>query len=169
LLTAAGAVAGPPHDDPVFGVPYDAKQVHFEDAPAKIGELCTDLRGKGRTFSLYAYWGAGDMEYMVVSDAVSQDTGVGVVLHGDVCYETTAEDLMNGVYFSNPKKGEAQKQIEALHDALNGLAADLLRRYTVAFGGKQKFLRELHKLPHFDPADLAPLLRKRFEEYAKQP
>jgi len=56
------------------------------------------------------------------------------------------------------------RQAEAI---LNGLADDAIARSAKAFGGKQRFLKRLHKL-HPDYDELAPILRDRIKEYAKK-
>jgi hypothetical protein len=66
----------------------------------------------------------------------------------------------------NPSRRGAS--IEAADSVLHGLASDALQRYTTAFGGKESFLREVYK-DHFSPADLPPVLRGLFEEFAKRP
>jgi len=168
LLAAHGQQVkpGPPDSDPIFGIPYNSAHVHFETAPASIARICKEARGRGRVFSLYAYWKQGDDEYFVVSDAVSDETGIGVVLrHGTDCYETQAMGLIWGLNRTAPQKGTVS--IKVPETALEGLASDLLRRYAIAFGGKEAFLRAVHHLNHFDPADLGPVLGRHFEEYVK--
>ena len=153
--------------DPIFGIPYLPRKVHFENAPSKIGRLCREARGRGRRFSLYAYWKDGSTEYMVVSDAVSEDTGIGIILSGGECHEGQAAALLWGGDL--PGQHEGVKPITPSDSVLNGLAMDLLHRYAAAFGGKKEFLAAVKRLKGFNLADLPPMLRKRFEEYAMSP
>jgi hypothetical protein len=51
---------------------------------------------------------------------------------------------------------------------LRGVAADLLRRYTAAFGGKKSFIEAVYKdgLP---PDDKLPVLKREFDSLNNSP
>jgi hypothetical protein len=83
--------------DPVFGIVYDRRNVHFETAPARISELCRDRRGE--TFWLYAHWNQSDTDYYVLSSYRSETSGMAAVIHGARCVEGLPDWILSG----NPK------------------------------------------------------------------
>ena len=147
--------------DPVFGMTYDTRAVHFQNAPRRISQLCPDLRAQ--RFWLYAYWKTGDSEYFVLSNLKSEDSGVGVVLRGSQCVEGLPDWLLSGDKKYHPASDD--KLVVFTQATLQGLASDLLRRYANAFGGKKNFLEAVKKkgLP---PQDLVPVLRAEFERFS---
>jgi hypothetical protein len=150
--------------DPVFGMTYDTRKVHFENAPAKISQLCRDLSGE--TFWLYAYYKTPDAEYFVLSNSTSEVSGVGLVLRGTHCTEGLPDWILSGNAKYHPFN---EDQPVVFNDPiLHGLASDLLRRYSSAFGGKKYFIDAVKKsgLP---PNELVPPLRTDVERFIKAP
>jgi hypothetical protein len=117
---------------PTFGgLGYDARNVHFELAPAVIGKACPALSGK--SLWVYAYMKTDDAEYFYLSDWVMADNSpVFVVIHGTACVVDSSEwSTAEGPTF--------------VSDIVRrGLNADLFRRHATAFGGKAALLRALH-------------------------
>jgi hypothetical protein len=145
---------------------YDAQKVRFEQAPPSIGRFCRDLRGE--KFWLYAYWKEADTEYFVLSNRKSEVSGVGVVLRGTEC----ATGLPDWVLTGDARNGgpdKVNKPVRFSDTVLHGLALDVLRRYTAAFGGKKNFLQAVRMPPHSGPSYLEPVLRSEFEKFAREP
>ena len=59
--------------------------------------------------------------------------------------------------------------IGAAPEVVRGLVADLLRRYTAAFGGKAKFLQAVHQTRNFSLSNLPDPVRIEFQKFAKSP
>src|SRR5258707_1362169 len=57
--------AGQPMADPLFGITYNPQEVHFEEAPASVSQLCRMLRG--RKLWVYARSKRAGSEYFIVS------------------------------------------------------------------------------------------------------
>jgi|HubBroStandDraft_6_1064221.scaffolds.fasta_scaffold594281_2 hypothetical protein len=165
LLAAgwAGAQPGLSMSDPVFGIRYQTGSIHFENAPRKLGQLCRDLGSEN--FWVYAYWKERDTEYFVLSSRKSEVSGAGAVIHRDKCIVGLPDWLLTGeARYGGPDKiDNSMKPNDAV---VHGLALDLLHRYTVAFGSKQKFLEAARRHP---PSHLMPILSSEFKEYAQQP
>jgi hypothetical protein len=119
--------------DPLFGgLGYDARNVHFEHAPASIGEVCPALSGK--SLWLYAYAKIDETEYFYVSDWVMADNAPALaIIHGTACMVDTSEWI-------TPER----TTFEISDVVRRGLITDLFRRHAAAFGGKAGFLRALH-------------------------
>jgi hypothetical protein len=153
--------------DPLFGIPYNPQQVHFDLAPEEISKLCPDYRGK--RMWVYAHAQKGDTENFIVSfftkfypdgdgpASIAPDPGTAIALHGRECRDDQSQWVMLG------KVNPANSKPIVVDDAiLDGLARDALGRYTKAFGGKQKFLDALDANP--TPGDIAPMLQKHLDQ-----
>ena len=162
LALGTERVVGASMSDPIFGMRYNTQDVHFDYAPVKVSRFCGGFRG--RRFWLYAYWKAGNREYFIVSDQVSEISGSGVVLYEAQCITGLPDWL---IYGTMPPDGAA-KLTKITEDVRHGLVKDLLRRYSAAFGGKKNFLRSESRdgLP---PYDLPLIFRVDFEEFATSP
>jgi hypothetical protein len=152
--------------DPVFGMTYDLQKVHFETAPASIGRLCPEARGE--TYWLYAYRKEGDAEYFILSNFRSVISGAGVVLKGGRCTEALPDWILSGGEIATPQRTD--RSIKFTEAVEHGLAKDLLRRYSVAFGGRESFLNEvkLHGLPISDLSTFH-VLYSEFQDFARTP
>lgn len=146
--------------EPIFGMIYDTRSVHFETAPDRLGQRCGLLRGKQW---LYAYWKEEDTEFFVVNNKTSWLTGVGLVLRGSSCTEGTAEWVLSG----EPDTWKDHKSVKFTEAVSLGLAKDLLRRYEAAFGGKKKFLEAVK--PVGPPGEQMPVLQREFERFSTSP
>jgi hypothetical protein len=152
--------------DPVFGLVYDTGKVHFERAPPSVERMCAaDLQGR-KNFWLYAYWKALDTEYFLLSSRESQESGGAAVIHGNKCTLGLPDWILSGEPSLNPDNRDRSIVFPA--SVLHGLASDLLKRYSVAFGSKRNFLDATHRLRHFSPTDLPPVLRTEYEAFSKE-
>jgi len=113
-ITAIGQ-SRPPMFDPLFGITYDLNRIHFERAPASIGQLCSDLRG--RKLWVYAEWSIDKTKYFIVSgyivnhpdgpgkgDISPDEDGVAVALQGSQCTTDGADWTMSGEIDANRKE-----------------------------------------------------------------
>jgi hypothetical protein len=160
--------------DPVFGIGYDPLRVHFEAAPAKISSLCPEAKGK--RYWLYAYWHDATTEYFIISNLESSVSGAGVIISGGKCVEGLPDWVLTGNLQYAPtefRNGHLARRnfepsISFTPEVLHGLAADLLRRYTTAFGSKKNFVEAVRNdgLP---PDDKTPILKKMFASFSKSP
>ena len=160
--------------DPVFGIGYDPLRVHFEAAPAKISSLCPEAKGK--RYWLYAYWHDAMTEYFIISNLESSVSGAGVIISGGKCVEGLPDWVLTGNLQYAPtefRNGHLARRnfepsISFTPEVLHGLAADLLRRYTTAFGSKKNFVEAVRNdgLP---PDDKTPILKKMFASFSKSP
>jgi len=153
--------------DPIFFVGYDTRYVHFDEAPVSTGRLCRDGLPKWKQIWVYAELKSDDAVYFVINGRLSDGTldpyvdGLAIKLKGTQCI-VDRENIFN----TNPG---ATKRILAPQPVLRGLVEDLLRRYTAAFGGKQKFLQAVSRNPKFRSGDLWDPVRIPFEQFAKSP
>jgi len=152
--------------DPIFFITYDTRYVHFEGAPASISRLCGPLP-EWKTIWTYASWKTDDAEYFVINGRRGDGTtdpyvdGLAIKLHGTEC-TVDRENIFNTVT-------DTFRRIEAPPSAVTGLAENVLRRHTAAFGGKKKFLEAVLKDPSFQMTDLWDPVRIPFEQFAKSP
>jgi hypothetical protein len=148
--------------DPVFGITYDTSQVQFDAVPTSVRERCREL--PRRQLWVYAHFKNAGMEFFVLSSPQSEVSGIGLVIHGSRCIEALPDWVLTGDirYWS----GKGSPGIRFTDAILQGLATDLLRRYTAAFGDKRTFLEQLRKagLPLDDHL---PTLRHAFEEFSR--
>lgn len=158
--------------DPVFGIGYDPTRVHFEIAPPVISRLCSEAHG--REYWVYAHWKGPSAEFFIISNRESVVSGGAVVISGGKCTQGVPPWLLTG----NPEYAptelrdgrlqplELDKGIAFTPAVLHGLAQDLLRRYTAAFGSKKAFLDAVAKdgLP---PDENLPVLKTEFEKFAR--
>lgn len=173
-----------PLDDPLFGIEFNPTQVHFELAPARVGQACGELRN--RVLWIFARTVSDGKEYLVLngyfptaestSKVSESDFGIGVILDGTSCKVMTSEKLMSGVVPS--KEGDNTEQ--TLPAALDALSVDALNRMETAFRDKDKFKLELSRavaahdayqatLPSSLRSDYPPPLRKHINDFLKEP
>ena len=147
-------------DDPVFGVPVDVRQTHYEPMPARVARMCSGFpHGK---FWVFASYREGATQYLIVSgfipDADSDPIGNVVALNGKHCTGETVDWLAASVVPAEgygpdsskallPGKGAPSKCNDqgdcrytlrsAREEALvRGLARDALARGAKAWGEK---------------------------------
>jgi hypothetical protein len=171
-----GTEAGRAMDDPLFGMTYDTSKVHFEDAPAVIGQRCAEIRG--RKLWLFAEWRSAGVEYFIVSGLLAarpdgpvsaalpqeSDGGIAVELRGPECRLAALDAFMSGRVAPTGRS----VSIDVTNSALHGLASDALQRFATAFGGKKSFL-DAERKDGLAPEKLPPALRVEFQTFAKAP
>lgn len=173
-IRSAQAQGKPLMSDPVFGISYDPSKVHFEAAPSRTSRLCPGLREA--RFWLYAYWRDGETEYFVLSNRKSSVSGAGVVISAGKCTEGLPDWILTGnpeyapraASDGNSEAAKRARSIKFTPGVLHGLATDLLRRYTAAFGGKKSFIRAVQK-DGLSPNNKMPVVKEEFEKFSKSP
>jgi hypothetical protein len=168
LLLFCGAMkAQPPSSEPIFGMIYDAKLIHFEQAPASILEHCKTLKDlRSKPFWVFAHAKREGTEYFILSNRTTDVSGVGLVMRGSECVEWLPERIINGE--STDGKEALPKWAPLTDPVLQALSEDAFRRYSQAFGGKKNFLETLHKggLP---PQELPKVLRDELAVFSREP
>jgi hypothetical protein len=165
FLAATGIVVSEPGrstemTDPVFGITYDTRTVHFEEVPARVANLCRRLREE--RFWIYAYVKTTRSEYLVVSSIRSRVSGGAVLIDGSACTFGLPDWLLYGIG-SPGGPGD-----EVIGDKVrSSITGDLLHRYEVAFGGKRRFLDAV-KRDGLAPSELPAVFRRRFEAFASR-
>lgn len=161
--------------DPLFGLTYSPQKVRFESAAKLLTQRCPQI--KGRRLWTYATWRGQESEYFVVSGFMEilpdspkgrgtivepDPAGVLVEIRGTQCRISTPELFLSG------KTGQSKKQLPAEPNelAINGLVADAMKRYEVAFGGKDAFVNEL-RLQKVQVSALPSVLQYQLETTAK--
>jgi hypothetical protein len=134
--------------DPIFGISYDPQKVHFEPVASSIVEHCPELRDRYVGAWVYGRSTAGDTQYLIISGFLKDqdrgsgikdvDFGLAVQVRGTKCAVTHWEYFLRGA----APTGE-QPRIRADESLLKEIAADILRRYALAFGGKKEFLNHV--------------------------
>lgn len=168
LLLACGAANGqPPSSEPIFGILYDAKLVHFEQAPASIVTQCETYKPlKNKPFWLFAHAKIEGTEYFILSNRTTQDSGAGYIARGSECVEWLPESMIYGE--SSSGKDALPKWAPLNDGVLKALSQDAFRRYTQAFGSKKNFLDALQK-GGLAPKDLPKVLREELALFSREP
>ena len=155
---AAGVKARPGNlmTDPLFGISYDRQTVHFERMPTLLMERCPRLQGRYVKAWAYGHLKTTDSEYFLVSGlmeshadepggarTIAPDEGGGVVveLQGSECLVDQVEYFLT--QHTNPAKNATP--VTVLPAVLNGILQDAFKKYVVAFGGKQEFLKHVKR------------------------
>jgi hypothetical protein len=167
LLFACGAAkAQPPGSDPIFGMTL-AKSIHFEQAPAPVALHCQTLKElKTKPFWIFAHVKVDGTEYFILSNRITDVTGVGLVERGNECVEWLAERIINGE--ATDGKDSLPKWAPLNDAVLKALAQDAFRRYTQAFGGKKNFLDAEHK-GGLAPQELPKVFREELAIFSREP
>ena len=157
--------------DPLFAISYDPQNVRFESLPASLISKCPELQGRYTQAWVYGQLKTADSEYFLIaglmqyhdeatgaptSIAPEEDGGLVIALRGRKCL-VDQED-----YFFDQKVNPARgaTPITAPRMVLIGILQDALRRDADAFGGKQAFLKLVHR-----DAIGPPLVREQLELY----
>jgi hypothetical protein len=167
LFVCAAAKAQPPSSDPIFGMVYDAKRIHFEQAPAAVVAQCKTLKElKTKPFWIFAHAKMEGTDYFILSNRTTDVSGVGLVVRANECVEWLPERMINGE--STDGKDALPKWAPLTDPVLKSLSNDAFQRYTQAFGGKKSFLDALHKggLP---PQELPKVLRDELAVFSREP
>jgi hypothetical protein len=167
LFSGCAANAQPPASEPIFGMVYDAKLVHFEQAPASVIVQCEAEKSlKSKPAWLFAHAKIEDTEYFIVSNRITQDSGAGYIARGRDCVEWLPERIMHGE--STDGKEALPKWAPLSESVLKALSADVFRRYTQAYGGKKNFLDALRK-GGLSPQEMPKVLREELAVFSREP
>jgi hypothetical protein len=158
--------------DPLFGISYDRQRVHFERMPPLLEKNCTRLHGRYVAAWAYGHFKTADSEYFLVSGlmesqedeprgarTIAPDEGGGLVvaLQGSKCLVDQAEYFL--MQATNPAKKATPIMVP--REVLTGILQDAFKKYVIAFGGKQEFLK------HVKPNALLPVVREQLETFEK--
>lgn len=154
LLGAIGEAQVPKLiDDPLFGISYDPQKVHFERVPPLLSQKCTSVRERYVVAWVYGHFQAADAQYFLVSGlmqsrdeetgalTVAQEEGDGTVvaLRSSKCLMDQADYFFSqGV---NPAKDATPIMVPK--SVLRGVLQDAFKRYSNAFGGREKFVAKV--------------------------
>jgi hypothetical protein len=158
--------------DPLFGISYDQYRVHFERMPSLLEKKCTWLHGRYVAAWAYGHFKSVDSEYFLISGlmesqedeprgarTIAPDEGGGLVvaLQGSKCLVDQSE------YFLTQGTNPAKKATPIMvpREVLIGIVQDAFKKYAIAFGGKQEFLK------HVKPNALLPFVREQLETFEK--
>lgn len=168
LLLACVAKGQPPSSDPIFGMVYDSKTVHFEQAAAAVITQCETYKPlKNKPFWLFAHASVDGTEFFILSNRTTEDSGAGFIQRGTQCVNWLPESMIAGESALGSK--DALPKWAALNDAIvKALSQDAFRRYTQAFGGKKKFLDAVQK-GGLKPAELPKVFREELAAFSREP
>jgi hypothetical protein len=157
-------------DDPLFGIQYSHREVKFEHLPPALLRKCSDLKDRYVASWVYAHTKSADNEYFIVSGLMpdydqrtgkptgtaSPDvTGIIVSVRGSHCNLETQDSFY---WRTDSPEWKLPDVVQ------RALAADALRRYSTAFGGKEKFLKRLQS-DGVNVEELAPALRQQVQTF----
>ena len=172
LCSAKTALAQKLMTDPLFGISYDRQRMTFERMPATLAESCPRLRGRYVTAWVYGHLKTPDSEYFLISGlmeshadepggartvAPDEGGGVAVALRGSGCVVDQSEYFLTQEV--NP--GKTATPIIVPKAVLVSILQEAFKRYVIAFGSKQEFLK------HVKPKALLPVVREQFEAFEK--
>lgn len=142
--------------DPLFGISYDRETIHFGRVPSRLTKSCQRLRGMYVDAWAYGHLQTADAEYFLISGlmeshadepggarSIAPDEGGGVVvaLRGSECLVDQVD------YFLSQDINPAKRATPVLVSAsvLKAILQDAFKKYVVAFGGKQEFLKRVKR------------------------
>lgn len=178
LLLCASAVPASAQQqklsEPLFGIPYDPRKIHFGKMPNDLVTHCPKLQGRYVAAWVYGHLKTSDSEYFLIyglmefqedspratrTVAPEEGDGLAVALRGSTCLVDQAD-----YFFSqdvNPAKKETPIMVPAA--IVNGLLWDAFQKYVAAFGGKQAFLKLVKR------GVAIPPVQDQLDLFAKQP
>lgn len=175
LLAAGAASAQHTTSDPLFGIQYDPQKVHFEKMPAHLTNACKELRTLYVAAWSYGHFQTADAEYFLIAGLVQfhdeetgratsigpeEDDGLLVELRGSRC-------RVGGANWSLPENvAEGATSPTVPLSVMNGILWDAFRKFTIAFGGKQRFLEQFKGIRR---DALLPLVRQQLAIFEKGP
>jgi hypothetical protein len=170
LLFLGGAIqAQPPGSDPIFGMTLDNKLVHFEQASASVIKLCESQKAlKTKAFWLFAHATVDGTDYFIVSNRITDVTGVAYVMRGNECMDWLPDRVLDGEASISGTNDALPKWAPLTDPVIRALADDALRRYTQAYGGKKVFLDAVRK-GGLASQEMPKLVREQFEAFSRQP
>ncbi len=87
--------------DPVFGIGYDHKVVHYDLFPEKFRTLCADTKRGKDLWGIFAHVTSGSAEYFIVNQImpIEDDYGWGlsVLIVGGKCIESGTDWSLGGI------------------------------------------------------------------------
>lgn len=167
ICFGGGITAQPPSSDPIFGMVYDAKTVHFEQAPASIIKQCeTEKSLKTKPFWLFAHATVDGTEYFIVSNRITDVSGAGYIMRGGECREWLPERMLEGEAAISGTTEALPKWAPLTDVVVRALADDAFRRYAQAYGGKSNFLTALAK-GGLKPQEMPKLVREQLEAFSR--
>jgi hypothetical protein len=167
LFVLGAANAQPPSSEPIFGMVFDAKRIHFEQAATSILEPCKTLKTlRSKAFWTFAHAKIEDTQYFILSNRTTEVSGVGIVVRGSECVEWLPERMINGE--ATDGKDSLPNWAPLNDSVLKALAQDAFRRYAQAFGGKKNFLEALRK-GGLAPDEIPKVLRDELAAFSREP
>lgn len=163
--------------DQLFGISYDPQKIHFEKMPNELVTHCPKLQARYVAAWVYGHLRTSDSEYFLIyglmesqedsprgAHTITPEEGDGlvVVLRGSQCLVDQAGFfLMQKV---NP--GKTATPIMVPGSVLTGILEDSFKRYVLAFGGREEFLRRVKPIK---ANALFPMVREQLEVFRKEP
>lgn len=97
LLFYLTAIAQPPSSDPIFGMVFDAKRIHFEQAPKAVIAQCKSLKElRTKPFWVFAHAKMDGTDYFILSNQTTDVSGAGLIVRGSECIEWLPESIIAG-------------------------------------------------------------------------
>ncbi|HKN74035.1 MAG TPA: hypothetical protein VJW94_02570 [Candidatus Acidoferrum sp.] len=174
LAATTGASAQQRMTDQLFGISYDPKKVHFERMPPVLAEKCPRLQDRYVAAWVYGHLKTADSEYFLISGlmefqedkpggahtiAPEEGDGLIVALRGSQCLVDQASYFFDQSI--NPAK--TATPIMVPKSVLTGILQESFKRYVIAFGGKQEFLKRVK------PSAALPFVREQIEIFEREP
>src|SRR5690242_19392310 len=119
--------------EPVFGIQYNPKLVHFDKASPLIAEVCKDMHGKDLV--MYAHFTDRNTQYFIVQEDLGE-FGVAIAIRGMRCAEIDSDRFLYEGTDALANQGIAVIKREEMR-ILDGIALDIFNRYSKAFGGRE--------------------------------
>jgi hypothetical protein len=175
LLAAGAALAQHMTSDPLFGIQYDPQKVHFEKMPARITNACKELRTRYVAAWSYGHFQTANAEYFLIAGLVQfhdeetgratsigpeEDDGLLVELRGSRCRVGVA----NWSLPEDVARGATPPTVPLA--VMSGILWDAFRKFTIAFGGKQRFLQQVKRIKQ---GALLPLVRQQLAIFERGP
>jgi hypothetical protein len=175
-LCAATTAAVPQHQqqmtDQLFGVSYDPQKVHFDKMPAALADKCPGLRHRYVNAWVYGHFKTHESEYFLISGlmefhrerggpTIAPEEGDGLI----VAVQDSKCLLDEAGYFltQTVNTGKGATPIMVPSSVLTGILRDAFERYSVAFGGKQEFLKRVRR------NGALPVVQEQLNTFEKSP
>jgi hypothetical protein len=169
--TAALAQHQQPMTDQLFGVSYDPQKIHFDKMPPALADKCPGLGHRYVAAWVYGHFKTSESEYFLISGlmefhrengtpTIAPDEGDGLV----VAIQDSKCLMDEAGYFltQTVNAGKGATPIMVPSSVVTGILQDAFKRYSVAFGGKQEFLRRVKQNGAF------PVVQEQLDVFAKK-
>jgi hypothetical protein len=174
LLCTGATIAVAQHrqqmTDQLFGISYDPQRVHFDKMPTALNDKCPGLRRRYVNAWVYGHFETSESEYFLISGlmefhrekgaptiAPEEGDGLVVALQHSKCLLDEAGYFLTQTV--NTGKGTTPMMVPS--SVLTGILQDAFKRYSVAFGGKQEFLKRVKR------NGALPVVQKQLEAFEK--